>query len=148
MLIVRLAKLLKVSHSRKLVCLASSHNANEKLHYENCGRLWSLCYFLQNSVLQFKEESCLLVSNSTLLHSFLPNQKVLFFSINFCVLSNSLDKTTKANSMKQNLVNLFCIIQWKYLLENPRSLNLHISENVGDNAYLEQDVLASAGAVI
>lgn len=63
--------------------------------------------------------------------------------------SSSLDKPTKANSMKQNLVNLFCIVEGKKsLLGNPRSLNLHISENVGDNAYLEQDALGSVRAVI
>lgn len=67
----------------------------------------------------------------------------------FSMSSSSLDKPTKANSMKQNLVNLFCIVEGKKsLLGNPRSLNLHISENVGDNAYLEQDALGSVRAVI
>lgn len=120
-----------MSHSRKLVCFVSSHSANEKLHYENCGRMWSLCYFLQNSVLQFREESCLFPI--LLFYRILFQSKRYFCQYWFLcssVLSSSLDKTTKANSMKQNLVNLFCIVQWKYLQENPRTLNLDISENV------------------
>lgn len=64
------------------------------------------------------------------------------------MLSSSLDESTKASSMKQNLVNLFCIVQGMYLLENSRSLNLHVSENTGDNIYLEQDAVASDRAVI
>lgn len=89
----------------------SSNNTNEKLHCENCGRIWNLCYFMQNSVLRFREESRMLVSSCSLFAGFCSSSKGTLFSIDFYVplLSSSLDKTTKANSMKQNLVILFIV---------------------------------------